>query len=298
MAWIESHQELARHPKTKRFARSLGVSLPAAVGHLHFFWWWAMDYAQDGDLSKYDHADIADASGWEGDPEKLYSALLDARFIDQDDTIHDWLDYAGRLVEKREKNRDRKRKSRAKEKDEHNGHAPVTRDIPVTESVVTGLPDTTQPNLTQPNQTEPNQNNNTSEVVVEMNPFRVFEQEGFGTISPVIRDQVIDLINDYGERWVCEAMKRAVFAGKRRIGYVDGILRNWKADGIDEPWTKEKPPQNKGGTGRGNKPAIPIVEPSAGEKPVSEEEFAKYMKLAEEMQSDKKGANERGQPLD
>lgn len=67
MAWIESHQELWRHPKTKKLARLLQISIPTAVGHLHGLWYWAMDFAQDGDLSSYDAEDIADAVMWEGD---------------------------------------------------------------------------------------------------------------------------------------------------------------------------------------------------------------------------------------
>jgi len=45
MAWIESNQELARHPKAKKAARMLGISVPAVVGHLHFLWWWCLEYA-------------------------------------------------------------------------------------------------------------------------------------------------------------------------------------------------------------------------------------------------------------
>lgn len=71
-----------------------------------------------------------------------------------------------------------------------------------------------------------------------MNPFRIFETEGFGTISSFIADNLNCLIDDYGERWVCEAMKAAVVQGKRKLSYVGGILKSWKADGIDEPWEK------------------------------------------------------------
>lgn len=39
MAWIESNQQLARHPKVKKAARTLEISVPTVVGHLHFLWW-------------------------------------------------------------------------------------------------------------------------------------------------------------------------------------------------------------------------------------------------------------------
>lgn len=112
MAWIESHQEVGRHPKTKKLARLLGVSLPAAVGHLHYLWWWALDFAQDGTLGKYDAADIADAMQWDGDADQLIDALLSAGYIDNTGSglvIHDWAEYAGKLLERRAKDRARKR---------------------------------------------------------------------------------------------------------------------------------------------------------------------------------------------
>ncbi|MBR2207854.1 MAG: hypothetical protein IJ859_03500 [Synergistaceae bacterium] len=122
MAWLEAHQELPRHPKTKRFARMLKISIPQAVGHLFLLWWWALDYAENGDLSKYDAYDLADAVQWDGDPEEFLSAMIDCGpggtcgFIEKDESgnifIHDWDKYSGRLVEKREKNRKRKAQER------------------------------------------------------------------------------------------------------------------------------------------------------------------------------------------
>src|SRR3954463_10759668 len=101
MAWIESHQELAQHPKTRRLVRTLGVGLPTAIGHLHMLWWWAMDYAAEGDLSAYSDEDIADAVSWAGDASTFVTALRAAGFLNADRTIHDWHTYVGRLLEKR-----------------------------------------------------------------------------------------------------------------------------------------------------------------------------------------------------
>lgn len=113
MAWIESHQELGRHPKTVHFAKLLGVSRPTAVGHLHYLWWWAMDYAQDGNLARYPVEVIAEAVLWEGEANDLWQALIIAGFVNEDGTVHDWFDYAGSLIEKRVANRDRMRMKRA-----------------------------------------------------------------------------------------------------------------------------------------------------------------------------------------
>jgi len=49
-------------------ARGVG-GIRGAVGLLHCLWWWCIDYATDGDLSRYDAEDIAIACEWEGDPD-------------------------------------------------------------------------------------------------------------------------------------------------------------------------------------------------------------------------------------
>ena len=80
---------------------------------MHLLWWWALDYAQSGDLSEYTDEDIADAACWDEDPKIFINALVEAGFLDEDDGrkfIHDWRDYAGKLLEKRQIDRERKRK--------------------------------------------------------------------------------------------------------------------------------------------------------------------------------------------
>lgn len=115
MAWIESHQELGRHPKAIKLARLLGISIPQAVGHLHLLWWWAFDYAKDGELSRYDPEDIADAVLWEGSASDLVDALVRAGFLDQPDgrlLIHDWEQYGGKLLSRRRADVERKESQR------------------------------------------------------------------------------------------------------------------------------------------------------------------------------------------
>jgi hypothetical protein len=147
MAWIESHQELARHPKTFKAARLLGISRITMIGHLHLLWWWALDYAEDGDLSRYDEAEIAQGAEWDGDAHAFVSGLVQAGFLDSDgDTMlfHDWHDYAGRLIEQRAANAERMKRKRA----EHvrctcSARTPAT------------VPNRTKPNLTIPEEHVP-----------------------------------------------------------------------------------------------------------------------------------------------
>lgn len=147
MVWIESHQEVAHHPKTRKLARRLGVGLPTAIGHLHALWWWAISYAEDGNLNGYSDEDVALGALWDAEPKTFVDALVECRWMDRDGeslSIHDWDEYAGRLVDRRKANAERKRLSRAR-------HA----DDPDPSGGVTGLQNQTRPDLTEPNQTEP-----------------------------------------------------------------------------------------------------------------------------------------------
>jgi DnaD/phage-associated family protein len=210
MAWIESHQELARHPKTKKLSRLLGVSLPAAVGHLHFLWWWAMDYAQDGDISRFDEYDIADACGWDGEAKKIVTALIDSGFVDQESTglvIHDWYEYAGRLIDKREQNRERKRRSRQKNEKSQECHAPVTR-------LSRGqIEDGDGGHMaTKPNQTIPNHTTTTTDArETRETYFQAYERVNQRMMTPYQAQQLGKYIDEEGfdESVIVRAIERA-----------------------------------------------------------------------------------------
>lgn len=114
MAWIELHTTLPRHPKTLRLCRELGISLPQAIGHLQLLWLWVLEFAEDGDLTGLAPDEIATITCWEGDPVVLVDALIRCRFLDQHDdaiVVHDWRDYAGRLLADRERKRQARRQS-------------------------------------------------------------------------------------------------------------------------------------------------------------------------------------------
>lgn len=104
MAWIESHQALKDHPKTLALCRHLGAERPQVVGHLHLLWWWCIDYAIDGNLSKFSQEQIAFAAEWRGNPAKFFEALVLSGFLDANGNrveIHDWAGYCGSLIERR-----------------------------------------------------------------------------------------------------------------------------------------------------------------------------------------------------
>ena len=169
MAWIELHQNLPAHRKVKKLKRLLKIKTPQAVGHLAMLWLWAVDNAPDGDLSALDPEDIAEACEWTKDAEQFVQALTEAGFIDPDAKLHDWSDYAGMLLDRRENQREqnRKRQQRYRNKRKADSNAaesnastqdsnPVTHDdnVSVTHyESVSNAPVTTLPNLTIPNLT-------------------------------------------------------------------------------------------------------------------------------------------------
>lgn len=112
MAWIEFHQQLGRHPKVLRLAGKLHIHPAQVIGHLAYLWWWSLDYVPNGDLSASSSTEIASAATWPGDADKFLAALKVTGWIDEDGMIHDWMEYAGRLVEERRKDAERKRQYR------------------------------------------------------------------------------------------------------------------------------------------------------------------------------------------
>lgn len=115
MAWIELHQTLREHKKMFACADALNLSRVEMIGTLVSLWLWSLDNAQDGSLAGVSDKTIARVCDFpEKKAGKLVSALAEHGFLDYDGecySIHDWFDYAGKLMERREKDRSRKRKS-------------------------------------------------------------------------------------------------------------------------------------------------------------------------------------------
>lgn len=115
MAWIELHQTLREHKKMFACADALSLSRIEMIGTLVSLWLWALDNAQDGSLAGVSDKTIARVCDFpEKKAGKLVAALAEHGFLDYDGehySIHDWFDYAGKLMERREKDRNRKRKT-------------------------------------------------------------------------------------------------------------------------------------------------------------------------------------------
>jgi hypothetical protein len=220
MAWIESHQQLPRHPKLANLASKLGIHKGMAFWHLHNLWYWALDYASDGHVGKYNSAEIADAADWRGDPVAFWDALKACRWIDPEtDNLHDWHDYAGKLCDERERNRDRMREARAAQKLRNVQHTCNTR----AENGI-GTCGATVPNSTVPNSTVPNPTNTPSAVVIpsSLNTDRFkkaweewdkFRREKRQRLTPSTVAKQMAKLEEWGEPKAIQSINNSIAAG-------------------------------------------------------------------------------------
>lgn len=82
----------------------------------------------------------------------------------------------------------------------------------------------------------------TPEEAVEKNAFKLWTEE-IGTITPVIKDHIMDMITDFTEAWVMDAVKEARLSKSgSQIGvkYILAILNRWKKEGRETKPVEER----------------------------------------------------------
>ena len=237
MAWTEVHQTLPTHKKTKVLRRLLKIKTPAAVGHLCMLWLWCLDNAPDGDLSRINPEDIAEAVGWEKRPDQLMAALTEAGFLTEETHVHDWYDYAGKLIERRRQNAARMRRARADTRS-----APEDDPAAVHNTCAAGaaLPYPTAPDHTLQRPEDEVINDRLARRMEDAN-FRDWIQnveslcvrvDGGGFLWPYIREQVGHATDDMISCAVEFAAKRRETGElKNPAAYVRALLGDWRVRG-------------------------------------------------------------------
>lgn len=219
MAWIELHQSIWTHPKTYRLAKELKIEPMYAASHLIRFWCWALDVVDEsGDISYLPDEEIAAGAGWRKQAHTFVCALISTGWIDADVSgkhIHDWEDYAGKLLSKRKADRERKRT--------RNNHR-NSNGIP-TESPQENLENSNRNRtLTVPYHIEREKD---ARACVEL-----WETITGGTIPRDMAQEIITRLNmDTDVELVKEGIRLS--AGKSSpTAYMRKCLQNWTADGI------------------------------------------------------------------
>jgi DnaD/phage-associated family protein len=75
------------------------------------------------------------------------------------------------------------------------------------------------------------------------NIFVLYEQN-IGMMTPLIADQLRDMEKSYPPDWIDEAFNLAVASNKRRLRYIQAILRRWETEGKDDRAVTAKPEPN------------------------------------------------------
>lgn len=283
MAWIELHQTLPTNKKTLRLKNILKIKTPQAIGHLCLLWLWALDNAEDGDISMFSADEIAEVAGWTGKKASTFvSALIESGFVDADMHIHNWNEYAGKLMDKRdvrrEQDRIRQQARRDKLKKERDSHADVTRDESVNHAPI---PYPTVPYSTVPENTvvaavtraEDSDTADTTEdspedpelaQVMTLYMDRICANPSRGSI-----DELISYTKMLTGPVVRHAIDIAVDDNKRSWSYVRGILRSYMAADIktldDVQRLEAEHEQQKAAQATSQKPRSKSYIPSAAE---------------------------------
>lgn len=106
MAWIEFHDTVIEHYKTKDLARCYGCEVNTAIGMLGRFWLWCVKFADDGDLRRHNDDRIGDSVGLNGEQAKRFvDAMVQSCWIDRKPyfRVHDWWDFAKSFLKSRYK---------------------------------------------------------------------------------------------------------------------------------------------------------------------------------------------------
>jgi hypothetical protein len=207
MAWIELHQEVFRHPKVLRVAATLRVSNETAVGHIAALWCWALDAKPDG--GPLGDIDIRAGANW-STRKDITAALLDAGLIDQHADgywLHDWDDYAGRLLRQRAEAKERMRNVRA-------------RSTNVPERARTFM--VTQQNRTEQNTTEPSVCLTGAQETLRVKLHDLARERVFGGVNAPDTDWCEDLIRRGATESDIEAATDA--SRRKSLAYCRAVL--------------------------------------------------------------------------
>ena len=263
MAWIELHDTLPDHEKVADMADMLKMDKDMVVGKLVRLWTWAINNRSDGKLKPRDVDTIAEVMRFKGKPRKLLDALLSVRMIDVSDDgycIHDWEQYAGMLMAKREaqraQNRARQQRRRDKEKETRDGNANVTRDI--TRDITLEKRDSNAVTVPIPYLTVPDDDDEYIVIREQEHALRaalvdeapegvVYDllaslvEDGLKRVSYTLPDrertELIDFAMEYGSALVlCEAIKAAE-AAKATVpaAYIRKCIEVWGRYNLDTP---------------------------------------------------------------
>ena len=268
MAWIEVHQHLKEHRKTRRFKNLMGITRAQAIGHLIMLWLWGIDNTDDhGIIMDADYDDIAIACDYHDDSHLIVNALITAGFIEKDEkndklAIHDFEDYIGRLRDQKKRHREAQKRYADKSKvSQTDSQADGQNDARM---MVTGCANLTVPYLTVPNLDTYNNNNaRESEIEsekIETDPEDLTVDLNISSVKPIAigtqainwaeknwgrmipkgeADSIIAWCDEFSSKGsedpdgvVIEGLRVCLEVDVRKLNYLNAVLTDWRESGV------------------------------------------------------------------
>jgi len=239
MAWIEVHQHLKEHRKTRKFKNLMGITRAQAMGHLVMLWLWGIDNTDDyGIIQDADYDDIAIACDYHDDSQLMVNSLITAGFLEKDEKdgklfIHDFEDYIGRLKEQKKRHREAQKRYADKSKSNTNdGHADNQDDGQSDGLKIANL---TVPNLTVPSPIPSKDIVSSFESIWKLYP----KKEGKGAVKKTQQEKLYKIGVDEITRAVSRYVKAKSGEDKKYLqmgstffnsGYVDYLDKNYQED--------------------------------------------------------------------
>lgn len=76
----------------------LEIDKAQAIGHLHYLWWWALEYKRSGNLAEMTSQEVASAAEWTKNSTDFLAALKKNGWLEENGKLHDWKHYSGKWI--------------------------------------------------------------------------------------------------------------------------------------------------------------------------------------------------------
>ena len=239
LPWIQVYSNLTDHPKIYALVDRMNLRRNCeAVGVVVTLWLWAAKNAPDGDLSGFPKRAIADAVGYSSSyAGKLCKALVETRWLDEKEgggyLLHDWAEYAALLIDiterKKHQAKVRMRRLRAQKDEMELEDDSVTcyanKSVTLRGSYALTGQDRTEQNKTIVRREEESSSSWSKSKLISLFSPKL-------QLSESTTEELLSVSEGMEEALLLKSLDIAQDNGKLNWGYVRGILRNWRKNGV------------------------------------------------------------------
>ena len=240
LPWIQVYSNLADHPKIYALVDRMKLRRNSeAVGIVVSLWLWAAKNAPDGDLCGFPERAIADAVGYSSSyAEKLCQQLVETRWLDETENgyaLHDWVEYAPAIIDMYEKDKNRTRERVRKFRERRRSITPNETVSQQTCNVTCNVTSDkcNAPRLdmtTEDKRREEHMSSSEASSWSKSKLNSLFSPQLF--LSESALEELLSLADGMEEGLLLQSLEIARDNGKLNWGYVRGILRNWRNNGV------------------------------------------------------------------